>query len=495
MQPKILVMNGRLQSAALTKQAAISSPRVVWSFASFLSASVLSALLVTAACSSSDADAGSSAPNPNGKTEGAQCTDGSECASLTCAQGKCTPVTGANPTDKTKNGDETDVDCGGKSAPPCADGKACTTATDCTSAICTGNVCVAPSPTDGVKNGDETDKDCGGTKAPKCKADQGCAKDSDCDSGGCAYTKKCAAFPSCTNHFGGDTCGAGETGAPDAKHESCCATATLADGTKIGKYQITAGRMRAFVERFAGDLKSWAATNPAGWDQGWNDQLPGNMDDALQVLGPDGKRGCNIGGAKGGRTYWQPGNINGDTDDHSDYPKDTLDEKALNCIQWHMAMALCVYDGGQLASIDELAKIITNDGANGINQWPWTWQDTSGYSANTADERLSHQWNYETPVAAQRQDPQGGPLDRAGFIAPPGRFPKGYNKLGIADGVGNMLMWVRDSEKRFAWTSSWEQHPKDWNNTLNPNNSTWKGKPGDGDTEGYYAIGGRCSFK
>ncbi len=30
---------------------------------------------------------------------------------------------------------------------------------------------------------------------------------------------------------------------------------------------------------------------------------------------------------------------------------------------------------------------------------------------------------------------------------------------------------------------------------LNPTNSTWKGKPGDGDAEGYYAIGGRCSFK
>ena len=38
-----------------------------------------------------------------------------------------------------KNGDETDVDCGGKSAPACDDMKACLVKDDCKSGVCSPN--------------------------------------------------------------------------------------------------------------------------------------------------------------------------------------------------------------------------------------------------------------------------------------------------------------------------------------------------------------------
>jgi hypothetical protein len=134
---------------------------------------VVSTVLVgTSACSGADDSA--AAPNPNGKDQGAECTDGSECKSLSCKAGKCTAVVaGGNPTDGAKNGDETDVDCGGASAPGCADGKSCKSGSDCASGACTGGKCKSPAPDDKIKNGDETDVDCGGSKAPKCGTDKG----------------------------------------------------------------------------------------------------------------------------------------------------------------------------------------------------------------------------------------------------------------------------------------------------------------------------------
>jgi hypothetical protein len=53
--------------------------------------------------------------------------------------GACDEVTC---TDVTQNGGETDVDCGGSTpCPRCVSGKSCSANSDCTSHVCTGNVC------------------------------------------------------------------------------------------------------------------------------------------------------------------------------------------------------------------------------------------------------------------------------------------------------------------------------------------------------------------
>jgi hypothetical protein len=459
----------------------------------------LLASVAVAACSGASGDTGSSVdettPNPNGKVEGSQCTAGSDCRSGRCQSGLCgASLASANssPTDGVKNGDESDVDCGGSRAPQCDDGKRCGVGNDCLDGVCKGGTCAPPAPDDGVKNGDETDVDCGGASAPKCAVGKGCGVHGDCDSDACSYDKKCVAWRGCTGNAGGDTCGDGETGAAGASHESCCTTVVVSDrpaaqggAFTIDKYLVTAGRMRAFVERYDGNLQAWAATGPKGWDDAFTASLPSSMSDALYLLGPWNKRGCSVAG-EGGRTYWQPP-VDGNTEESSDFSQAVLDEKALNCVPWHMAQALCAFDGGHLATSSEIRWVYENRGrAAGATSYPWQWNDTSPYNSNASDERLVHRYSYATPNAPPSMRTVNGeyPLDHAFFIAPPGRRPKGANMHGVEDAAGNVMPWVGDNEKAFVWTQSWENHekdltPGDWNATDGP--------------DGYYAIGARCA--
>ena len=88
-------------------------------------------------------------------------------------------------TDGKKNGDETDIDCGGKSCPACGKGKGCTGSADCNSGVCTAGKCQEATCSDGVKNGDETDADCGGPTCSACANSKKCLKVGDCKSGIC----------------------------------------------------------------------------------------------------------------------------------------------------------------------------------------------------------------------------------------------------------------------------------------------------------------------
>src|SRR5207302_1284298 len=101
-------------------------------------------------------------------TAGKGCSKGADCASGQCLNNLCFELP-TSCSDGTKNGTETDVDCGGAKCPPCANGKSCLTGGDCMSNACLNNMCIAPLPqcTDGMKDGTETDVDCGGT-CPKC---------------------------------------------------------------------------------------------------------------------------------------------------------------------------------------------------------------------------------------------------------------------------------------------------------------------------------------
>jgi hypothetical protein len=244
------------------------------------------------------------APCPDGE----KCIDSADCVG-TCNAGVCGP---AGPTDGKKNNGETDIDCGGPNAPKCADGKDCAANADCADDYCPDATkkCTAPRYDDGVKNGTETDVDCGGTGAGMKKCAEGllCGIDADCN-GACkdfAGTKKCIDAPSCKPHFGGDTCGTNEVGsgveshlgpaaAVQAGHESCCRTLPVAGYTDpnqpgktvyVDKYEITAGRMRAFLEAVGGgvdgagnakdaNVRAWmAAHRPTRWNNGWEDALP-----------------------------------------------------------------------------------------------------------------------------------------------------------------------------------------------------------------------------
>lgn len=98
-----------------------------------------------------------------------------------------------------KDGDETDVDCGGSCA-GCELDQACTSGSDCASGNCVGGKC-ASTCENKVLDGNETDVDCGGSCAP-CEDDKACKANSDCMSNYC-YEDKCTA---CTDDA---VCGAG----------------------------------------------------------------------------------------------------------------------------------------------------------------------------------------------------------------------------------------------------------------------------------------------
>ena len=140
------------------------------------------------------------------------CEVNKDCASGVCTEGTCSapPCSSDEDCDKkngyvcdldtkacvsckdgTKNGNETDIDCGGSTVcNACADGKSCENNSDCTSGVCstTDFIClaaVAASCTDGETNGDETDVDCGGGTCPTCGQERLCKKNADCKSGLC----------------------------------------------------------------------------------------------------------------------------------------------------------------------------------------------------------------------------------------------------------------------------------------------------------------------
>lgn len=117
---------------------------------------------------------------------GQGCLVASDCTSQVCSSsGVC-----AEPTclDEATNGQETDTDCGGPDCPACQPSESCIRNEDCTSLICTSRLCAEPSCEDTVPNGEETDTDCGGPACPPCDIGELCVADRDCDLSVCEVT-------------------------------------------------------------------------------------------------------------------------------------------------------------------------------------------------------------------------------------------------------------------------------------------------------------------
>ena len=109
------------------------------------------------------------------------CASDSDCASdAHCEAAKCRPATCY---DGTRDGDETASDCGGGCI-GCIDGKPCRSGHDCKAQVCVKAICTS-SCSDKLQNGDETDVDCGGPSCPPCGATKACLARTDCDSKVC----------------------------------------------------------------------------------------------------------------------------------------------------------------------------------------------------------------------------------------------------------------------------------------------------------------------
>jgi len=123
--------------------------------------------------------------------ESERCFETSDCsAEFVCDDGFC--VTRADTTcavDSTKNGFETDVDCGGGSCPRCADGKLCGTGSDCFGGYCESTDGVCFSCNNGIQDGDENDVDCGGSCSRRCGVGSTCTESVHCAQGLYCWTQ------------------------------------------------------------------------------------------------------------------------------------------------------------------------------------------------------------------------------------------------------------------------------------------------------------------
>jgi hypothetical protein len=144
-------------------------------------------------------------PDCDACASGQSCLSGQDCQSLVCWYGTCaSPTCG----DGVRNGAEPDVDCGtcqdtptfgtcsGASipGPKCAVGRNCLASSDCASSVCLDGTCAEPSCTDGAKNGNETDVDCGG-RCPPCDLYALCAVAGDCETLTCGNPLMIAPSP------------------------------------------------------------------------------------------------------------------------------------------------------------------------------------------------------------------------------------------------------------------------------------------------------------
>ena len=157
------------------------------------------------------------------------------------------------------NGDEADVDCGGRACAPCPPGKRCLMGTDCSSAICTNQSCQPPSCNDLARNGDETDFNCGGQCAP-CVAGYACQFGADCSTGLC--TNALCAIPSCDGPTPDAACpplvdNTAYTLRPADAPASCVdiVAMAVADGAQLQQYTCHGGINQTF----------WALAAPGGY--------------------------------------------------------------------------------------------------------------------------------------------------------------------------------------------------------------------------------------
>jgi len=148
---------------------------------------ILGSALIFQACSgkvqgNSDCASDSSC----GGAAGGNAAAGSGAVAASAASSGAGSVTLASCENNSKDGDESDVDCGGASkCQRCPAKDHCISNEDCESDFCKGNRCTEPTCSDRVQNQDETGVDCGGS-CPACDLGYPCSGDQDCSSEYCA---------------------------------------------------------------------------------------------------------------------------------------------------------------------------------------------------------------------------------------------------------------------------------------------------------------------
>ena len=135
------------------------------------------------------------------------CAVGTACTSdANCASNACDAVSqlcvASQCADQRKDGNETDVDCGGGTCSACAINQGCQLDGDCTSNACDGisQQCDANQCQDNRQDGNETDIDCGGGTCGACALARKCLVDTDCTSNACDALSLTCVASQCADH-------------------------------------------------------------------------------------------------------------------------------------------------------------------------------------------------------------------------------------------------------------------------------------------------------
>lgn len=390
----------------------------------------------------------------------------------------------------------------------------CATDDEC-EGLCAGGTCAAPTHTDGKVSPSlgETDIDCGGPTAPnKCDEAKTCAVDTDCATAVCSAALQCIVGASCRGGANGPagiaTCGTGEPGDPGAVVESCCRSLPLPTRTtrRLDRYEITAGRVRAFVDGLAAAnggvanvrayAMAYAAAHPTSQLGEVLSDYPGLLDVLPDRGGPSARLpmpvhlgafpldpintldGCFVGdGAYGHATYWQPPahlkpygvgyvDATGFADGERKYDREELDKKSANCMMPLFLASFCAWDGGELARTDDFREVwgrrpelvgattVYIPWATLLNVGEFNWRNGHGTTCNPAWPGCIDPQPVFYAFPTLRLDGQGHiPADDdTPAIAAPGRFALDVTAITSASGEG----WydVGGNMMEAAWPTS-----------------------------------------
>lgn len=183
---------------------------------------------------------------------------------------------------------------------------------------------------------------------------------------------------------------------------------------KLDRFEVSAGRFRRFVTSYTGEPPEvGAGAHPriegSGWKAAWNSALPVDRDQLEQRLACTGVNALEGAEATYSAT---PG---------------TKDELPIVCVDWYVAFAFCVWDGGRLPTETEWEYAA----AGGLENRLFAWGD-----AAIDNTRASYDCQADGWCAAEDL--------RAVDAYPAGRGRWGHNNL-----TGNAWEWVLDYDRNW----------------------------------------------
>jgi gamma-glutamyl hercynylcysteine S-oxide synthase len=197
---------------------------------------------------------------------------------------------------------------------------------------------------------------------------------------------------------------------------------------EIGKYEVTRGEYRRFME--AGGYRDPGYWSAEGWEWLRSDAIDyaGMHGAVVRTVRPEGQRD------RAEPEHW------GDEQDWGTGPFLQTDRHPVVGVTYYEAEAYCKWAGGRLPTEAEWEKAAR---WTGTRSTIWPWGDV--WDAERCNNLLSH-----SPAGGGYRKLQSSPV---------GSYPDGISPYGCLDMVGNAYEWVAD------WPRSYPGNPEPFDHT------------------------------